>query len=221
MRSSCLIEPEIKPDRLTWPRIRKAADDARHQYTGSINTVPVPIDRIIEIDLGIDIQPEKGLIVERGFDAYISNDLKTISIDQEVYDDERFSNRRRFTLAHELGHIILHRNIIEKIIFTHRKDWWKFHSNMKCENLEWFENQAREFAGRFLVPRERLIDEINKRRAGIASGTDCEKVAIWSLYMELASFFKVSDEVIGKRIFKENLEMLTVSNDPGDDDIPF
>ncbi|URZ15473.1 helix-turn-helix domain-containing protein [Clostridium felsineum] len=51
--------------------------------------------------------------------------------------------RARFTLAHELGHIILHRNL------------------KSGENLKRREKEAHYFAGEFLFPSEAVMDEIS------------------------------------------------------------
>lgn len=50
--------------------------------------------------------------------------------------------RARFTLAHELGHIVLHRNL------------------KKGENIKKREKEANYFAGEFLFPNETVLDEI-------------------------------------------------------------
>ncbi len=209
------------PDRLTLQQVRKAADDARHQYTGSINTVPVAIDHIIEIKLGIFIDPIKEFQNEHNVDACISCDLKTICIDHDIYVNDIRENRRRYTLAHELGHYVLHGDKIRELSFPTTDDWMEYRQNMNEEGLEWFEKQAYEFAGRFLVPRERLAEEIDKRRAKIGGFIDNKSLVITSLAHDICSVFEVSAEVLCKRIRKEYLIPGSVTEEPDDDDIPF
>lgn len=64
-------------------------------------------------------------------------------------------NRLRFSIAHELGHLFLHRELFESANIQtpdHLLDWLNEHDGRKYE----FEREANEFAGRLLVPVETL-----------------------------------------------------------------
>ncbi len=77
--------------------------------------IPVPIERIVDIQFGIDIVPMPGL---GNFDtvAYLSHDLTEIRVDEFVYNHR--PNRYRFSLAHELGHRVLHADVYEQFQFS-------------------------------------------------------------------------------------------------------
>ena len=55
---------------------------------------PVDIESLVEIDLKIDIQPEKGLKSYGNTDAFISSDFRTMHVDEYEYLDERYINRQ-------------------------------------------------------------------------------------------------------------------------------
>lgn len=88
------------------------------------NTIPIPIEEIIEHQLNINIVPTPGMMSATGIDAVTSRDLTQINIDREQF--EKSANRARFTLAHELGHIVLHKNFIESQNFQNKYEWEKF-----------------------------------------------------------------------------------------------
>src|SRR6266849_4451191 len=69
-------------------------------------TIPIPVEEIIELQLGLDIIPMPGLA--KGCDVYAfpSRDLRSIYVDQGV--QESHEAQYRFHLAHELAHIVLH-----------------------------------------------------------------------------------------------------------------
>ena len=48
-------------------------------------------------------------------EALLVGDLKTIAVDRDVFMDPRAENRLRFSVAHELGHLILHRDVDGKV----------------------------------------------------------------------------------------------------------
>lgn len=136
------------------------------------NTIPVLIEQIIEFDLGIDIIPIPGLkddFNDAGFDidAFISSDLKSITVDQYILDKRL--PRYRFTLAHEIAHSLLHSDIYQQFEFDNTKDWISTLTNIQSiESLkkardmaEW---QADELAGRILVPKTALKEEFDKEK---------------------------------------------------------
>ena len=96
---------------LSDENLRQHADDFQKEFNLPKH-LPVPIDRIAEFGFGIDIIPIPG--IERAFDVvgFISRDLTEIRVDERVY---KFQEARyRFTVAHELSHAILHRDVFQK-----------------------------------------------------------------------------------------------------------
>ncbi len=144
-------------------------------------------------------------------DGFISNDLKNIFIDNRIYSDIRFENRLRFTYAEEVGHLVLHKEAIENCEFRTEQDWVKYREEMPEEEVSWFEFQAKEFAGRLLVPKAELIHQIQNNEAKIHDfrkvydDNNHDDLLITALSRVICSKFDVSEYVIDKRIKREKI----------------
>ncbi len=124
--------------------------------------------------------------------------------------EDRFQNRTRFSLAHEIGHFVLHKKIYNQL---HKQlpnlsimECREFILNMSdYNNFEW---QAHEFAGRLLVPRQQLIEEIRKIQEKVkrlsVTGVDPGEI-LSRTSPALRRVFGVSDQVIEKRVEREDL----------------
>ena len=125
--------------------------------------------------------------------------------------DPRRENRLRFTYAHEIGHLILHEKEIRETTFRTPEDWIHFREDFLEDDLNWFESQAYEFAGRLLVPKEKLFEEIQGLHAKIKEfrvlAGDEEESLIEAVSGVICEKFKVSRDVIQKRIRKEKLKL--------------
>lgn len=93
-------------------------------------------------------------------DGWISNGLKTISVDKYEYEEE--INRCRFTIAHEVGHFVLHRKIFEQLEFSDIDGWKYFVNNFNPKQYSWLETQANIFAGHVLIPNEHIGERYKK-----------------------------------------------------------
>ncbi|MCK4346885.1 MAG: ImmA/IrrE family metallo-endopeptidase [Bacteroidales bacterium] len=200
----------MKPKRYTWPEIRKLAEDFRAIYVDPPDKIPVPIEEIVEFSLCLEIVPKDRLKSTIDVDGFLSNDLKTIYIDGKIYSDERYSNRLRFTLAHEVAHYILHEEIIKKSQFRTIEDWIHFREEMSEEDLNWFEQQAYEFSGRLLIPKEHLIKALEEQREKIETfkslvSNDNDERIIDTISNVICDKFGVSSNVIYRRIRSEKL----------------
>lgn len=164
--------------------------------------IPVPIEHIIEFRFGIDIVPVPGLV---NFDtvAYISHDLTEIRVDEFVYYHR--PNRYRFSLAHEVGHRVLHADVYRQIAFSDVASWKRVMTNViSVEQHRYLEWHANSFAGLVLVPatelRKAFFDCVEKGQAHEIDfdepGTGARELAEG----HLAGIFEVSAEVIHKRI---------------------
>lgn len=203
---------KIQPKRLTWAEIGKYADNFRKLYCNPIDVLPVPIEKVIEFKLKIDIVPVFGLRERAGIESYIQKDLKTIGIDSQIYGDERYSKRYRFTLAHEIGHRVLHSDIIGSIDFKNEDEWIEFYSNNNDEDVEWFERQAHQFAGCLLVPREHLLKYVSDLKNNIKeSANKVQQIEDKFDYISTAvskkicDNFAVSHEVVKHRIKTDHI----------------
>lgn len=138
---------------LSYSAIEEAAETFIKTHH-SDRSIPIPVEKIVEIDLRISIVPIPGLLRKEGVDAFLSHDFKELYIDQDHYMNQ--TNRSHFTLAHEIGHYVLHQDVVSKI--TTLDEWKKFILGEET-GRSFYEAQAHDFAGCLLMPREELLTE--------------------------------------------------------------
>lgn len=190
----------------SYEDLRKKADDFLRTYNPS-GAIPIPIEEIVEFELNINIVPVLALQREFEVEGFTSSDLKNIYVDEYVYTD--YLNRYRFTLAHEIGHIVLHRNLYRENRFSSIAEWKEFINSMTEEEHGWLEYQGYAFAGLILVPRENLIKHTTEWVKRI-KGKDISIEKNWDFAWELITAhlgkaFQVSSSVIEKRLDKEGI----------------
>jgi len=150
-----IVVPFLSDDAL-----RCAAADFLAEYHCS-SSIPVPIDSIVEFDLGIDIVPIPGMHRSYDIDSMLSRDLQQICVDATVL--ENFPGRYRFSLAHEIGHRQLHSLFYNQLKFTDIAGWKDAVCNELGErDYGKLEFQAYAFAGLVLVPPKPLAEHLEK-----------------------------------------------------------
>jgi len=120
-------------------------------------TVPVDVELIAE-RLGFEIVPKKDLV---DVDAFLTIGGASILVNASKYDRPAYSWRVRFSIAHELGHAILHFDKIKELRIESIEEYIAFTRSISDEDYSAFEWQANEFAGRLLVPVEHLKCELD------------------------------------------------------------
>ncbi len=200
----------LKPKKYRLDEIREKAEEFRLQYVKPPDLIPIPIEEIIELELGITPWPKRGLLQRIDVDGFLSKDFKNIFVDENIYNDPRQENRLRFTYAHEVGHLILHKKEIQNCKYRTEDEWIKFREDMSEDDLFWFEQQAYEFAGRLLVPKQRLIESLERIRDKIEqfktlAGKNESDLLREHVADAICKDFKVSAGVILKRINREKI----------------
>jgi len=155
---------ELEPIQKTTEQINAEAESFLAAYHPS-KSIPIPIEEIIDLKLQIDIiqiPSLKDAFAEVGLDidAFISSDFASISVDKFI--QEKRNSRYRFSLAHEIGHMLLHGYLYSKFEFNTIDEWTAAIRQMPFQDQEIVEWQADEFAGLVLVPRAVLKDEFKK-----------------------------------------------------------
>ena len=205
-----MIDPrEFKAPFIKIEDIRTAADKFRNKYWPQ-DIIPVDIFEILEFGLDIEIRTILNLREAGDVDALLLGNLKTIVVDQNDFLNEHSQNRLRFSVAHEIGHLVLHSDIFSKIQYSSVEEWIDFFQKIPDDEYRWIEQHAYEFAGRLLVPREKLIEKLNdavsiaKNRGFDAWDTSGESTREYIAH-GIARYFGISEQVIEKRLIKENL----------------
>lgn len=185
---------------------------------GHEQEIPVDIEAILEFDLDVGIIPTPGYSQNHSVEGSLSLDMQTIYVDEHVY--RAVETRYRFTLAHELGHIILHKSIFKGIKVDSILDWKRVYKTIDEGVYATLEKQAYDFAGLILVPcvhlRQRfarMVSDnkpqfIEAERKGIPREKTLDFFKANAIY-RLARIFKVSPDVMDRRIDKDSLLSLT------------
>jgi hypothetical protein len=137
--------------------------DAAHNCGLKFNPhgiVPVPIEEIIDLGFRIDIVPEYGMEDRFQAVAFITRDLKEIRVDRRVYEYQ--PGRLRFSLAHELAHLVLHADTYRQLNFHTTAEWKAAMTGIPEKEYSFLEYHANTFAGLLLVPPQplRLYDRL-------------------------------------------------------------
>jgi hypothetical protein len=186
------------------------ADDTRNKYWPE-STLPVNTEEIVEFRLRLNIEPVKYLLSTIDIDAYLKKDLSGIVVDYDCYMNDKFANRMRFSFAHELGHLFLHKDLYIKFGIDSPEGWKDFILNVPENEYRSFEWQANEFAGRLLVPYSDLEDEMEKvneilEENNLVPFLKVDPDAVLSrISPRLCKTFGVSTEVIERRVKREGL----------------
>lgn len=159
---------------------------------GKLNILapPIPIKDIIKqlgldlmsYDLGDDVS---GILV-------IENDKGTIG-----FNPSNSRVRQRFTIAHELGHYLLHKHAISEV-FVDKDFIVKYRSEKQYSFAEIKQEQeANLFAAALLMPKEMIKAEVSKKDYADLSETE--------FITAMAKVFDVSIPAMTYRIANSNL----------------
>ena len=121
---------------------------------------PIDVFTFLEVDLGLDAIPFDDLAIKYRVEAAIKADFSGIYLDAEQYTlmengPEWKLSRLRFTVAHELAHYFLHKDLPQSSNFSSLPDFARWTANYGGRKYA-AEQEANEFAGRLLVPETRL-----------------------------------------------------------------
>ena len=140
-------------------------DKARSQ---GISTEPLDITRLVG-NLGIQLRYED---MSEDISGHLQKreDIWVISVNQNHHE-----KRRRFTIAHELGHFFLHGN--------NQSDFWDettvlFRNNVDSNSMEW---QANRFAAELLMPEDAFREKVRNGMTSIESLADHFNVSALSV----------------------------------------
>lgn len=189
-----------EPDEITPDEIELAASECRDLWRIGRTAVP-DLALAIEGAGVVLIREETGISQIEGLSAWsdaLGRPLVLLSADKDN------GYRSRFDLAHELGHLILHR-------FIPRPTERDRHKQL--------EQQAHCFAGAFLLPAETFASEVRtpvtlddllllKRRWG---------VSVAAIVMRLRAL-KILDEEAAQSLFKRRSARWGAKSEPGDGD---
>lgn len=146
---------QIGKNKITAEGISSAEEMWQFAKDNGINELPISLDKLVQ-KLNIRLR-------EKSLDNEISGELYRDLEDGGwviIVNSNQTAARQRFTIAHELGHYVLHRN--ESDAF---EDEIFFRSGEK----DLSEYQADNFAAELLMPKELFTQALNKEGCTIES----------------------------------------------------
>ena len=156
---------------------------------------PINIEMICDY-LDISIIPIEGLAKTFQVDAFVSSDFRIIYVEQQEFEKE--SNRYRFSLAHELGHYVLHREYFSSRV----EDFEEWRGFSRGITNDYVERQANYFAGSLLAPESALVRVMNSEFDGSFARNVFSRSHGEFRYIlrNVQSFFMVSEQVMARRM---------------------
>ena len=211
--------------------IGNAADELLYKYveqTGTKLSAPIPVDNIVEIHLGLTLEIKNLCEFFKEPDILGATwiDEKLVRIDKSI---ERTNGRFEFTLAHEVGHWVLHRPllIVEREmpeLFTNSKIKPPNYICRSSQKKEPIEKQADMFAAMLLMPEKLMQQSFSdlypdglKMPVEIIKSRNKEKKTPWlkgvaANMIENGGFSNCSNHAMRIRIEKLNLVDISLTN---------
>lgn len=185
---------------LSYKKIGQIADEFLNNYHPGLS-LPVPIEEIAEQKLMLKIIQKVNLKKEYDVDGFLASNLTTIFIDFNLYLN--YENRTRFTIAHEIGHLVLHHELFKQLNINSVEALNQLAVKITDEEYGWLEYQAYSFASQVLVPKSLFFEALKKRLGRLPSQETPEVLS--TIIQDLPGIFRVSDAVILRRLQKEGI----------------
>ncbi len=150
----------------------------------NIKTFPVPVEKIAK-SLGADLRFQP-MDDELSGMIYIKDNVPIIGINALHHP-----NRQRFTIAHECGHLRMHKQEITSAVHVDKQFPMLWRDTVSSTATNSIEIQANQFAAELLMPRELLEKSLAEIKFDIDDGEPLEK---------LAKKLKVSKQALEYRI---------------------
>jgi len=182
---------------LSYKKIGQKADEFLNNHHPRLS-LPIPIEEIAEQKLKLKIRQIMDLKRDYDVEGFLTSDLTTIFLDFNMY--LKYESRARASIAHEIGHLVLHKEIFQKLEINSVEKLNSISTKITDEEYGWLEYQAYSFASQVLVPTKVLLDELKKRLGKVPKQESPEILA--SVIQDLPDIFKVSDAVILRRLQK-------------------
>jgi len=154
----------------------------------------VDIERLIHTKYKIIIDIHYGLQQKYGVMAYMLIHGNRLFIDNKLIDDPRLTKRYRFTLAEELAHYVIHKDVY--------RECKTIDERIEMESLltrqeQWFlETNAKALASAILMPKATIENRIEQLFSEIGKGSS----HTYSIINTLSHDFDVNPQAVKRRL---------------------
>jgi len=165
-----------------WKAAEKVLKDNRVRRT------PISVARIAS---------RYATVVKRALEDDISGALIPLGENEWaiLVNSQHHPNRQRFTIAHELGHLLLH-----GYRTPHADTQFRFRDARSSEGSVLEEIQANQFAAELLMPRAMIMKAIDRYGFQHVPASDSEEERFEALVSKLAKDFRVSRQAMTVRL---------------------
>lgn len=187
--------------------LEQSADEFRSRHAhGHIGRLNLPL--IIEKDLHVEIVPVRWLCRVIKAKGYVCNGGHTICVDSDIlsFQPEDYL----FLIGHETAHVVRHPSLLPKAIFTTVEECARFQEEISIQNRSFMEAEAREWAGRVLIPRrhlERVFDSLAVQYPLFVKvlGPNAARAFAQMVATEVGGFFGVRPTIAEARLRNDNV----------------
>jgi len=185
----------------TVAQLERLAESLLRDSFGDHMAVPVDVEFLLESRDDVDFDFWPGLSANHQTVGAVFFDLDQqrflVVIDEALADDEPRRNFYRMTVAEELGHVVLHGDIIRRLESI--DDFRLLHRHGQWEEIE---RNAKRFAAAVLMPGSVLVQESNKVYGELVKHAGFGNVEVIQKYLrnQLAKRFEVSPQSMGYRL---------------------
>lgn len=142
--------------------IRRITEELLDKY--DVSKAPVPVEKIAR-KLGVEVRLEPA---EKDLSGFLLRDVENRRVIIGV-NRRHAATRRRFTIAHELGHFLLHEGERVHVDHTGQLFTVKLRAQTASQGTDLEEREANWFAAELLMPERFLAREL-----GDSQGLDLE-----------------------------------------------
>ena len=181
----------------------------------NIKDFPFEVELFLYNEFRYNVFPSPRLEAGCKIDTALVACKKLLRIDESIYNKQ--PKRARFSIAHEVGHLVLHKELIammiEALTTANKTDDYASIINFLPKNqyrrAEW---QADYFGGALLAPKSilkpKLIELIEERKSKYTSEEEFDEEDRDIIHHDLAKIFDVTKPAITVRLSAAGLDYL-------------
>ncbi len=149
----------------------------------------IDIERIVTDKVGFDVFPVPDLKRNFGVIAYVNTKRSIIFVDGYMYDNE--DEKLKFTLAEELAHYILHKDLLPPVetVEQHIERWKGL---TQCDHHD-LDRDAKYLAGALLMPRSIFLPRFNEFWRALRATLQTDLQCLHQVQRLLREEFRVSE----------------------------
>jgi Zn-dependent peptidase ImmA (M78 family) len=156
-------EPTLDPDKIPSAKSARSVSNLEGDSSSQENPIKLKVNEALTVSSEIPINLEK-IATHFGYkikDLDFEDDFSGMLVKKTIYtnsaEKDKFPTRHRFTIAHELGHALIHKSE------NHQYKPVRFRSDSISLDEKKLEQEANQFAAWLLMPEVELLNELDNK----------------------------------------------------------